>query len=524
MRIFQPSDIAGGVRRLAPTELLRIARRLSASLTARLLVLVVIFVALPIILYGQFESVDRETRQLVVRSIQNRSWLIAQALKPILDRSEGPPHESLNAELHKYSDDGTILKLMLQPSSKQGPQSFYYVASAPQEGADQLDAELDSLRQHDILQSLSRTCTLDKSVEIRYGKPGQSEEVLTSVIPIRTRWGCWALISSHGTAQFLDTSIGRPYWQTREVRLAAFIYLIAVLLAVLVALSVWRNVRHFRSVAREIRQGEVGERSFVARNVIPELASVAADFDRFVLDLHGVARDIRQAAEDNAHSFKAPVATIQASLDSLRRLATGESERVKRALTLIDSSLDRLKALISAAQRLDNNTADLIEAPRLRVNLTQLVADALLRCREIMAECRIHLTRQLDEDVIVYAGRGVLDVVIENILDNAISFSPQDGVITVTLTKGRQAIDLVIEDEGPGIDSSKISRIFDRYFSLRPRNRDDDGMNDEKSVAEHSGLGLWIVRRNVEVLGGRVTATNRVGGGLSVRVTLPVNE
>lgn len=518
-------DIAGGVHRLAPNELVRIGRWLFASLTARLIVLVVVFVALPVILYGQFESADRETRTLVVRSIQNRSWLIAQALKPILDRPEGPPHEILNAELHKYSDDGTILKLMLQPSSERGSQSFYYVASAPQEGTDQLDAELDSLKQHGILQSLSKTCTLDQPVEIRYGKPGKSEEVLTSVIPIRSRWGCWALISSHGTAKFLDTSIGRPYWQTREVRLAAFVYLIGVLFAVLIALSIWRNLRHFRSVAQELRRGRIGERSFAACNVIPELSSVASDFDRFVLDLHRVARDIRQTAEDNAHSFKQPVAAIQASLECLKRMMSGENERVKRSVTLIDSSLDRLKALISAAQRLDNNTADLIEAPRLHVNLTQLVAEALLRCREIMVERRIHLTRQLDEDVVVHAGGGVLDVVVENILDNAISFSPQDGVITVNLAKKGQSIDLVIEDEGPGIDPGKIDRIFDRYFSLRPRNRDDeDGdLNDDKPVAEHSGLGLWIVRRNVEALGGRVTAANRVGGGLSVRVTLPIN-
>ena len=85
----------------------------------------------------------------------------------------------------------------------------------------------------------------------------------------------------------------------------------------------------------------------------------------------------------------------------------------------------------------------------------------------------------------------------------------------VTLTENRDSVELQIDDEGPGIDPDKIDHVFERYFSLRPRGGHQDGR-----TAEHAGLGLWIVRRNVEALGGRVSATNRIGGGLSVTVTL----
>ena len=107
-------------------------------------------------------------------------------------------------------------------------------------------------------------------------------------------------------------------------------------------------------------------------------------------------------------------------------------------------------------------------------------------------------------------------------LDNAISFSPPGGTIVVALTRTRSNIDLVIEDEGPGIDASKIDCIFDRYFSHRP----NEPAQGAKPGAEpgHAGLGLWIVKRNVEALGGRVGASNRVGGGLAVRIVLPLDD
>ncbi len=499
----------------------RFTRRVLFSLTAKLVALVGIFIAVPIVLYGQFRIADDQMRELVTRSIQQRSWLVAEALRPVLDRPEGVPVGSLNTTLRTFGDDGTDLQLMLQPRGREGTSSFYYVASAPPIDPSKLGPQLDSLERNNILSQLSTSCTADERQEIRYRQPNGQEEVLTSVIPIRSRWGCWVLVSSHATSEFLKTSIGRPYWQTHAVRIAMLSYLVVALLAALIALSVWRNLRHFRTVAREIRHGRVGEYSFTARNVVPELSSVALDFDRLVLDLRRIAREIRQAAEDNAHSFKGPIATIQSALEPLRRQLPKDDERAVRALVLVDSSLERLRAMIAAAQRLDNTTADLIEAPQRRVDLTQTVAEALLRYREVLAERNLRLTRRLDENVIVHAGTDVLDVIIENILDNAISFSPPGGAITVTLTKDRRTVDLHIEDEGPGIDSEKIQRIFDRYFSLRPKA--GQGAVPRESSA-HSGLGLWIVRRNVEALGGKVRASNRIGGGLSMHIVLPVHE
>lgn len=516
-------DIAGTAHRRKPTELFRTGKRVVASLTAKLVILVGIFVALPILVYGQFEHADSKLRELVTRSIQHRNWLIAQALKPILDMPGRMPNGQLSEALTKYGDDGTTLQLMVRPVTPKGDASFYFVASAPSVSPDQVNEQLDGLAGHGILDRLSKTCTADTPIDVQYKRADGRDEILTSLVPIQTRWGCWALISSHTTSEFLYTSIARPFWKTPEVRIAASIYLLLAILATLIATSVWRNVVHFRHVAKEIREGRGRNSTFASRNVMPELASVAADFDGLTLDLRNIARDIRQAAEDNWHSFKGPIATIEASLDTAKRGVALTDERANRAIARMQSSVGRLKALISAAQRLDNATADVIEAPRPRIDLAIVVGNVLFRYREVMAERGISLIRNLQEKAFVRAGQEIVEEVIENILDNAISFSPANATITVTLTKSARTVDLRIEDQGPGIDPKKIDRIFDRYYSLRPTPTLDTGKNRTGQILPHSGLGLWIVRRNIEVLGGNVSATNLASGGLTVRVSLPAN-
>lgn len=476
--------------------------------------------ALPAVLYSQFESADAQRRDFISRGIQQRSWLIAQALKPILDQPAGPPHKALNEQLARFGDERTLLKLMFRPANASVDGSFYYIASAPEARSDGIGAELESLSQRGILQQLAERCQWDQPLDIRYRQADGQEEILTSIIPIQSRWGCWVLISAHPTTEFLNISIGRTYWQTREVRIAAAIYFAFALLAILIALSVWRSLHHFRRVAREMRYGRTTEKSFADRNVVPELTSVATDFDHLVADLRHIAQDIRQSTEDNAHSYKGPIGTIQSSLEPIKRVVPADNPRASRALQLIDVSLARLHALVNATQRLDHNTADLIDTPRTPVDLTQVVGDVLFRYRETLGERNLRLTRILEENLVVRAGRGVLDIVFENILSNAISFSPSGSTISVYLFREGDSILLHVDDEGPGIDADKVEHIFDRYFSLRPQI--PAGMSDDEPG--HAGLGLWIVRRNVEAVGGHVAAVNRIRGGLSMRITLPAAQ
>lgn len=471
-------------------------------------------IVLPLVLYGQLAQTDRQTRNLAAAALQRQGSLVAQALTPLLDHSWSLSTQDLNATLRRLSGRGIILKLMFRPRTG-GGNEFYFIASSPGLPAGQGNAKLDALAHHGILWALRDTCTWDRPIEVSVQRADTAENILTSVIPIKNSLGCWVLVSADDGSARLSTVYGSPFWQTSGMKIAALLYLIFTMLAVLVVIRVRNALRHFHQVACGIRRGGVGTASFASREIAPELAATAADFDALVEDLHCAAANIRQSAEENAHAFKTPLATIRAAMCPLRRQMAHGDEKCRRNFEVIDTALTRLSTLVSIAQRMDNDTADFIEAVKLRVDLSRVVTAVLWNARDVSTERSIRFVHRLDHNSYVLAPDGVLDIIVENILDNAVSFSSPGGTITITLTKSTGAVDLMVEDEGPGIEDGKLDRVFGRNVSFRPP--------DERITSEpnHAGLGLWIVRRYSEALGGTVCATNRENGGLCIHVTLP---
>jgi two-component system sensor histidine kinase ChvG len=107
----------------------------------------------------------------------------------------------------------------------------------------------------------------------------------------------------------------------------------------------------------------------------------------------------------------------------------------------------------------------------------------------------------------------MMETAVENVLENAVSFTPASGIIRVRAYRDGRGARIMIEDEGPGVPADRLHRIFDRYYSVRPASA--------ASAAGNFGIGLWIVRRNVEAMGGRVWAENRRQGGLRVTIEFP---
>jgi two-component system sensor histidine kinase ChvG len=94
-----------------------------------------------------------------------------------------------------------------------------------------------------------------------------------------------------------------------------------------------------------------------------------------------------------------------------------------------------------------------------------------------------------------------LGQVVNNLIDNARSFSPADGEVRVTLRCVKNCVEIVVEDDGPGIPPHALERIFERFYTDRP----------DQGFGQNSGLGLSISRQIVEAHGGRIRADNRLG-------------
>lgn len=496
------------------------------SIAAKVAVVIVVFFAVPLLLYGQFRNADSDKRVLLLESLENQGQMIGEALRPQLDAYDGEALRGIGETLERLGRvDSVKIKLLLRPADGGDPDGFYYIASAPPVSGDYLQRERSELVQTGVFDKLRDTCAGNRPLAVRYVNPAGKEEVLTSVTPVQTSAGCWAVITSHASDDALGAAVGRPYWQTPEVRLAVVIYVIMALLVLAMFFGVWRSLRRFAAAARSIRlnAADAPGASFSRTNRVPELAGVASEFDRMVETLRNAARAIRHAAEDNAHAFKTPIATIAQSIEPLKRSVGDDQPRARRALELIDRSLVRLDALVAAMRRMDEATAELMEAPRTRIDLSDFLDRTLDGYAEAARARGLTFTRSIDQRVAVTASEDMMETVLENLLDNAIDFSPEGTAIDVSLRNGAGEAWLAVGDQGPGVPADRAEQIFERYVSTRATIDGDGqaGADAEPAGMQHFGIGLWLVRRNVESLGGSVHAEDNDPNGLRVVVRLP---
>lgn len=504
--------------------------RIVHSLAGRLVLLAVVFLAVPVLIFDHFRRADDATQALLLTNAQRQGQLIARALEPELAGSALPRPDltrpdltRLGEVLARFADDHTRLRLLLRPTPPVGQEGFFYVASSPPVPAADLDEERQRLLEQGVLNRLGTSCAGRTPLALRIERSGGSEEILTSITPLDTPAGCWALVTSTATAALVGSSLGRPYWETPAVQAAALVYAVMALLLLAVLASLWRTLQRFRATARAIADGDAAAGSFVQRNRVPELAGVAQDFDRLVDTLRHSAHALRQAAEDNAHAFKTPIAVIRQAVEPLRRTVSPDDARSVRALALIDASLDKLEGLVGHARRMDEAAADLLAPSRRRLDLSGLVERLAAGYGPVLTSRGQHIRTRITPGLTVRAGAEALETVIDNLVENAVSFTPAGGTVTVVLERAGGHAVLAVEDEGPGVDSAILPRIFERYFSHRGDgpgiSRPDDGPAGES----HFGIGLWIVRRNVEALGGTVQAGNRGSTpGFRVTATFPL--
>lgn len=496
------------------------------SLTAKTAFLAIVFVLVPVFLYLEFRSAHDESQELLLRSVRAEGRTISQSLLPLLENANGAALPELGRDLARYAGEVTTIKLLLQPADSQdGTNGFYYVASWPPVAPSNLEAERDTLASQGVLDRLAENCRGDIPFSLIYHRPTGGAEIVTAVTPLSTAAGCWAVIASFSDDAVPAAHLGQPYWATPPVIIAALIYLTMAAITFATLLSVRGGLRRFALRARRIREQGPDAGSFADRNNLPELADVAAEFDRMVDALHRSAADIRRTAEDNAHAFKTPIAVIRQSIEPLRRALPEGNQRAERAIGVVEHSLDRLDGLVASARRLDEATADLIAKPRVPVDLGHVIGgliqiqSAILASRDvsiILASHDLTISADLLPGLFVLGTEEMIETVIENLIDNAVSFSPAGSEILVHLTRDGRFAHLTVSDHGPGVPAEQLEHIFDRYYSER-RAEPANG-----APSSYFGIGLWISLRNVEAMGGTIAAENRTPHGLTVHVRLPL--
>lgn len=297
-------------------------------------------------------------------------------------------------------------------------------------------------------------------------------------------------------------------------RMALVAAAVMILMSILLAGTIAGPLRRLSAAADRVR------RSVKAREEIPDFADrqdevghLARAFRDMTNALYSRLDAIEHFAADVAHELKNPLTSLRSAVETLP-LAKTDASRA-RLLQVIQHDvrrLDRLISDISDASRLD---AELAREDAEPVDLWR-IAEAVAAIQRDLAEPRRQKIVLMKDPkasehqrFFVMGHDSRLGQVLTNLVDNARSFSPDGGTVTITFRRAGLDVIVTVDDEGPGIRPDALERIFERFYTDRP---------DGESFGNNSGLGLAISRQIVEAHRGTIVAENRVDPADAERV------
>lgn len=277
-----------------------------------------------------------------------------------------------------------------------------------------------------------------------------------------------------------------------------------------VARSVARPVEALRRATQRMAEGELSAR--VGRQggmTHDELAQLADDFDTMAERIEALVAHDRSVLQDLSHELRSPLARLQLILDLARRgdprdEAAAYFEQAEQEI----GRLDRMLGDMLALSRMEGGLPGVEREP---LDLAEIARDCLAQSKLDADAHDVRLRLVGDGPLMVMGNATLLERALDNLLANAIKFSPPGGNIELALRADRGEAELGLRDHGPGVPPHELDSLFRPFFR---------GSNAER--AEGHGLGLAIVQRVVDVHGGSVVARNAEGGGLEVRLRLPL--
>ena len=345
---------------------------------------------------------------------------------------------------------------------------------------------------------------------VRHRAAPDMTPAITAAVPVGTQGE--ALLALRN-----DTQLTQSVRDARQT--LAIVVAVALLISIQLSLFLARTiVQPLRSLVRAAVRVRLGRERAVVVPRLPDRRDEIGLLARAISDMSLALRQridaVESFAADVAHEIKNPLASLRSALESLDKVEDADLRRQLTAIAAHDvRRIDRLVTEIADASRID---AELSRTTFEPVDLASL-AGALVEGRErsgVNGTCQIAIERSGPGPWIVQGDAARLERVFDNLIDNAISFSPHGGKIGILFEHRDERLQVSVIDEGPGIAAEAREKVFERFHSLRP---------DEEDFGSHSGLGLAIARTIVAAHDGTLVATDRPDGkpGACLVVNLP---
>ncbi len=331
------------------------------------------------------------------------------------------------------------------------------------------------------------------------------EQIVSLAVPIRrfkTIQGVLLLSTRPGE---IDKILREE--RTVILMLAAFALFASIVTSLLLARTVAGPMRRLSDAA------EQASHNIAARAQLPEYADrsdevgqMASAFRAMTKALYRRIEASEKFAADVAHELKNPLTAARSTAESLS-FAKNEEER-NNLVQQIQNELKRLNRLITDVSNASRLDAELARKEMHPVDMTEVLQGVVTIFGEILSDDQRSVRLVIEDaplkDALVVDGdEGRLGQVLTNLVDNAISFSPKKGVVTVRARSAPPYVEILVQDEGPGIPVDHLDVIFDRFYTDRPATEATEGKN--------SGLGLSISKEIVRAHGGQIYAENRSG-------------
>lgn len=330
--------------------------------------------------------------------------------------------------------------------------------------------------------------------------------------PRRERWGDPVVLYAQA-AMPLDA------WHARQLRLLAWLVGCGTILLGSGAVAAWylsrlwlRSVATLEETARDLSAGDLSRRRLFAPSDDAELAALARTFNNLLDRLESLHATQQRFTADASHELRTPLTILRGEIEvALRKPRSAEEYR--EVLLSGKEEIERLSRLTENMLALTRADAGDALSARERVRLGELCAGMIAKLQPLAEEKEIALTLESDAAAPEVDGDPVaLERILQNLLENALRYSPRGERVRVHLSRDGADARIVVSDTGRGIAPEHLPHVFERFYRVdRARSRAHGG----------SGLGLSIVKALVEAHGGTVSVESVVGAGTSFIVRLP---
>ena len=214
-----------------------------------------------------------------------------------------------------------------------------------------------------------------------------------------------------------------------------------------------------------------------------------------------------------SHELRTPLTSIRGYADLLMERDDLPEDAV-RQLSVVVRNSERLSRLVRDLLHSAQTDVGPVQVMRTRCDLALLVRDAVLAAAPAAAASQIKIECDVPDRLLVMIDQDRIRQVVDNLVSNAIKYTPPQGIVEIRLQVDGGRIDLSVADTGIGIDAADRDRLFTRFFRSR---------HAEEQSIQGIGLGLSITKSIVESHGGRIEVDSEVGRGSTFRVRVPVD-